>query len=208
VKGFVLAWAAATMVGEAVALVVTTALGASIAGGVGVPDSGGERATLYLAMVGAAAIEGAMVGAAQWMVARRRLADLSAAGWIGATSAGIIAGWVTGMVLSSIEPDAQPSSAVLLVLAAGHGALLGLLVGFPQMLALGAAGVVRTRRWLLASAVAWTAGMAVSGVGALLLPTGASDLASVLVTGAAGAVTGLVVGAVTGPVLFKLAGST
>lgn len=192
----------ATMVGEAAALVLTTAVSAWVSDAVGVPSSGAERAALYSTMIASGAVEGGAIGLGQWMVLRRRV-DVAPAAWIGMTAAGMVCGWTIGMILSGVEPDFAPGSGAMVAAAAGNGALLGLLVGGLQALVC-RDRVRRAAALVPANVVGWAAGMVVAERTASAIATEASDLAWVMGTAAGGAGVGLCVGLVVGATLAGL----
>jgi uncharacterized membrane protein YhaH (DUF805 family) len=196
-------------------------IGLGVAGIVGVQVFAGEPASLGQALVGVApavlagAFEGLVVGWAQWSVLRRRLPDLRARSWIGATVLGALVAWCLGMLpstLMSLTP--QPAAAapsgpsvfegpLVYPLAMGMGAVLGLILGLPQW------GVLRRWtprgwRWIAANSAAWALGMPIIFLVAGGLPPGLPVAVIIVLVLATLAAAGAVVGAVHGAVLVRM----
>ena len=160
------------------------------------------------AIVATGAIEGTIVGLAQWRVLRDHL-DISAQRWVTATIVGALAAWAAGVTPSLLADargaGAEPTVPVQLALAAALGLVAGPILGGPQALAL--RGLVdRPWRWVAANAVAWACALPLTFVAPALTPAGVGT--PVLVVGfAIGAfAAGAVAGAVHGVVLVSLVG--
>jgi hypothetical protein len=161
------------------------------------------------AVVASGAIEGTIVGLAQWRVLGDHL-DVSARRWVTATVIGALAAWVAGVTPSLLLADAggtgvEPTLAMQLGLAAALGLVAGPVLGGPQAVVL--RGLVdRPWRWVAANAVAWACALPVTFLAPALAPagTGAPVLAAAFAFGAFAA--GAVAGAVHGVVLVSLSG--
>lgn len=211
-RRWVLANGAAEFVGLTSTLVMTAGL---FSANDGLALGAALLAAFMVALAGAA-VEGVVVGFAQWRVLRRELPALRWRPWVRATAIGALVAWMLGMMpstffqamASSAETTASSASfdpplALQLALAVVMGAVLGPVLGVPQWLAL-RGHVPRAGRWVLANAVAWAAGMpmiflATSLIGAdwTALQIGATVAAGCLAAG-------LVVGAVHGLWLVRM----
>lgn len=159
------------------------------------------------------ALEGVIVGLAQWSVLRRAIAGVSRRTWVAATVIGAVIAWLCSsipMTMASLSADnaspamQEPSQAVVLLMASGLGLVAGLVLSAAQWAAL-RGHVGRAWRWLPANALAWAAGMPLIFAGIDLAQKGGSALAGVLVMGATIAIAGAVVGAVHGIALVAFA---
>lgn len=161
------------------------------------------------AVVASGAIEGTVVGLAQWRVLRDRV-DLSARRWVTATVVGALAAWAAGVTPSVLLSEAggtgtEPTLPVQLALAAALGLVAGPVLAGPQALAL--RGLVdRPWRWVAANAAAWACALPVTFVAPALAPagTGAAGLGLGFAVGAFAA--GAIAGAVHGVMLVSLVG--
>ena len=160
------------------------------------------QALLFLLMVAAGGLEGVSVGWFQHRVLREVLPGVSKRAWILATAAGALAAWVVGAAVAmSLPAGADPSD--LWWLWAILGVALGAVLGGAQAVPL--RGHVREPgRWVVANALGWSVGLAVSfaGVGLASEAPTALAIALALLTGA---VTGVAPGVVTGHVLLRYA---
>lgn len=144
-------------------LVVVTAgeiAGFALPAVVGSLTSDRSAAVSYPALVAAGLVEGAVLGWAQWQVARRRLTTLSRR-WVWLTSVGAAAAYAIAMLaptfwewLSQLAVGAQ-----IAVFALG-GTLLLLSIGSAQWLEL-RRHVPRAWRWIAVTALAWCLALAV-----------------------------------------------
>ena len=188
-------WLVAHVLGESLGMGVMgllSALGALIVAG---DPQGGEQVALAVVMILAGAVEGAFLGAAQWLVLRRSVPALSAAPWIGRTAAGMSIGWAVGMSASAFEPAEPPGTATILGYAATLGALLGVAVGVAQW-SVWRRHVENSASWIGVNAVAWSAGMLISVVGTEAVPIADFYVIAPIVNFLSGAGTGFVVGAI------------
>lgn len=206
-------WIAANALAELIGLGAVALAGFLVSQRMGEPSTAAQAAGLVALFVALGAFEGAVVGVAQRRVLRARLPALK--GWVGATVAGAMAAWAIGMLPGTLiglnqsttdAPQAEPSLAVVLLLATGLGAVAGPLLAAFQWLSLRRSLSRRAGWWLPANAAAWALGMPLIFLGAQ-----ASDLTSdpFLLAAAVGLslfVAGAVVGAVHGRFLLWLLG--
>jgi hypothetical protein len=198
-------WVLANLVGEFIGLGVAGGLGAGVTLVLDNVTGTGTFIVLTIALVMAATVEGAIVGLAQWWVLGHYLPTLTRRVWLLATVLGAIVAWMTGMMLSTLGADfisARESTAALLF-GATLGPVVGALLGAAQWLAL-RHYVQRAGWWVLANALAWTAGMAV-----IFAATGivqeSTPVAVVAITWAvSGILAGMVVAAIHGLALVWL----
>jgi hypothetical protein len=135
-------WVAANAGGEALGLGATALVAAALFPAPG--DGNGLFAALAVAIVAIAAgtaIEGLIVGTAQWLVLRRPLPSITWPTWAGATAIGAGVAWTFGMLPSTLlsinqeagqAPDSEPSATITYALAFGMGLVLGPVLGFAQ----------------------------------------------------------------------------
>jgi hypothetical protein len=196
-------WVGANSAGELLGLGVTAlvAAGVSRAG-----DTG--RGLLVMAaaaaLVAAGAVEGGVVGYAQWRVLRRPLPAMPARSWIAATVLGAVVAWSVGLLPSTLmnasgqAGGGPPFGLTLqLLLAAAMGLVLGPVLGIPQWRIL-RRFMRHAGWWVAANAVAWAAGMPVIFLVAGAMPANVSAAVIVGAVVAACAGAGAVVGAVHG----------
>lgn len=197
------------------ALSETVGLGTTFLVAVGVAGAGDSGRPLLIvaaaaAMVAAGAVEGTVVGYAQWRVLRGRLATLRLRPWIVATIIGALVSWTLGMVPSTlasmgVAADGGPpfNDAVQYLLAALMGLVLGPVLGIPQWRVL-RRFVPHAGRWVTANAVAWAAGMPLIFLVAGAMPADVSVWVIVAAVLGACAAAGAVVGAVHGTWLVRM----
>jgi hypothetical protein len=186
-------WVLANLVGEFVGLGIAGGLGAGVTPVLDNVTGIGTLIVMTTALVMAATVEGAIVGLAQWWVLRPYLPDLSSRVWVQATILGAIGAWVLGMTLGTLAGDfiGLGESTAALLFGAALGPVVGALLGGAQWLAL-RHHVPRAGWWVLANALAWTAGMAV-----IFAATGiAQESTPVAVVAIAWAVSGVLAGVV------------
>ncbi len=180
------------MLGEAAAVLVVTLLGVLVSR---VVPEGSIVHPLSLPLMGA--IEGAIVGLAQARALRPLGVD--ARRFVLATTLAFAIAWVGGAALSALEPDVPPSFGLLLVAAGLAGTVVGALAGLAQSVASSRDPEARFR-WVLASAAGWGAGMVASAVVSDAI-WGAFSIGVLAMETGKGALVGVIVAAVTGPVL-------
>lgn len=206
-------WIAANATGELVGLGTTFAVGFAGTGLLAkVPPAAGALASMAM-MTSAGAIEGGVVGLAQWLVLARRFPGVARRAWVLATLAGAVVAWFLGslpstaMSLASGQASGpEPAASLVLGMAAAMGALAGLVLAFPQWLVL-RHSTQHAWLWLPANAGAWLVGMPVI-FAAVDIALRAPTIAGAVVTLALALfLTGGVVGSIHGAVLVRLRAS-
>lgn len=160
-------WTAANGLGELLGLGSTFALTALVFTRM---DFGAGPAAIlfgFALAVASGALEAALVGAAQWWAMAPWFPRLSLKEWWLGTFAGALAAYMLGYLPSTLmdfaaagssEPVVEPPQALVLLLAAGLGAVAGAVLSFAQWLVLRkqvrGAGI-----WIPANMLAWAAGM-------------------------------------------------
>jgi hypothetical protein len=171
--------------------------------------------------VASGAIEATLVGLAQWWVMRPWFPMIRRFAWWRATLVGALLGYGLGYLPSTLMsmgeaagqvPQAEPPQWITLLLAAGLGAVTGAVLSFAQWLVL-RGKVSRAGSWIPANMLAWACGMPVIFWGMDLAfkqgvsgSAGARYISPLPVVGAAILVAGLVVGAIHGQFLVRMAG--
>lgn len=197
-------WIAANAVGELLGLGVAVAITVGVARAHALPPAA-EILVVTAAFLVIGVYEGAIVGAAQWLVLRRVLPSVGAKQWVVATVVGAVIAWMLGRIPNALADwngvgTAEPGMPMILFFGAAMGAALGLILGGAQWLVL-RDHVRRAGIWVGANALAWAIGMPL-----ILLAAGIpSNHTSVLTIGALAMVAvsaaGAVVGAVEGAFL-------
>jgi hypothetical protein len=167
----------------------------------------------FVVAVASGAVEATFVGLAQWWAMRPRFSSIGRFEWWRATFIGALVAYVMGYLPSTIMsmgeasgssgPAVEPAQWIVLLLAAGMGAVGGAVLSFAQWLVLRkkvhSAGI-----WIPANMLAWTFGMPIIFWGidqAFKLP---AVWQSVLLMAVTLFVTGAVVGGVHGLFLISL----
>lgn len=203
-------WIIANAIGELLGLGATFAIGAGFFSAVSEEQSALLSAGV---MTTAGAIEGAIVGWAQWFVLRRAIVGITRRAWMMATVIGAVIAWFLGSLpalLSSLSSGdtsraiEEPPQGVVLLLAVGLGLVAGLILSAAQWMVL-RRYVAKAWWWLPANAIAWAAGMPILFAGIDLAQTQESIVEQVIVMAVCIAVTGAVVGAIHGVILIALA---
>lgn len=209
---FWLAWIAANSVGEMIGLGATFALGVGPFSGL--TEGSGVAPALLSAglMTATGALEGFVVGLAQWLVLRRVMEGVGRRSWIVATVLGAVAAWLCASVpmammslsaSSASAPADEPPQALILLFSGGLGLVAGLILSAAQWRVL-RRHVARAWRWLPANGLAWAAGMPLIFAAVDLAQRAGSVPGAVLVMAAGIALAGAVVGAIHGAVLLSL----
>lgn len=207
------AWVVANLMAEALGLGATLLIGVLVFGGL--ESRLGAIAVAVLAVLLGAFCEGNIVGSLQWLVLRRPIPALPWRQWAIATVAGAGVAWALGMIPSVImslaldqsSPSGQGfamSEGMVLLLAAGMGMALGLILGAAQWVVL-RRHVPHAGWWVLANAGAWAVGMALVFVGTSFIPE-RGGMTPGAITGlvACVALAGTAVGVIHGLVLIWL----
>jgi hypothetical protein len=212
---FWLRWVMANALGEAVGLSAVLLVGFGVLSPLLAGLTGAWPALLSLvAGVLLGICEGVVVGAAQGAVLRLRVPGLALRTWILATVAGAMVAWGLGMLPSTLmsadagggEAAAEMPAALTYVMAAGMGAVAGVILAVAQWLGLRSlrSQVRRAGLWLPANALAWACGMPLVFLGMGAIPAGAGLLQALPIVIAATAAAGAVVGAIHGLVLVRV----
>jgi hypothetical protein len=209
-----LRWVAANAVGEMVGLGLTFTAGIGLF--LGIEPQNLIQVFLFAGLATATGvIEGFVIGLAQWLVLRRVKPGITRRAWITATLAGALMAWFLGSLPSSLAGQQaqttstgnagleEPAFALLLVMAAGMGLALGLVLAFPQWLVL-RKHTQRAIWWLPANSVAWAAGMPIVFAAVGWAYDAGSLWKGVLVMAVSLWATGVVVGAIHGIALVWL----
>jgi hypothetical protein len=204
-KGFLLKWTFACGFGEFFGIGIAAGIGFSFFLVAGEPDTITKKILTLARAVCAGIIEGLVTGSLQWIVLKGRFEEVRARSWLFYTALGAAVAWIIGMTYptffvgqasSSSAAMVEPSTVMLVLLAAASGIVLGALFGFFQWLVL-RRNVLKASWWILANAVAWMVGMVFIYLGASL-PTADTAMATVALIGAvSGLLAGMSVGAIT-----------
>ncbi len=206
-------WILANSLGELLGLGSTFVAGVVLFGGLA--ESPGIAAILLsaAAMTATGALEGFIVGAAQWSVLRDAFPGIGRRSWIVATIVGAVVAWFFGSTTmafaglsqssASAAPE-EPPQGIILLMAAGMGLVAGLILSAAQWRVLRRLAR-KAGWWLPANAMAWFAGMPLIFGGVDLAQRAVSPVGAILVMGAAIAFAGAMVGAIHGVALVRLA---
>ena len=207
-----LQWTFANVAGEVLGLGLAAAVATAMVLTIGEPETGLVALTMAGVMIAAGALEGVIVGFAQWFVLRRRLYRMGRREWVTATAIGAFLAWAIGMGPSTLmalnqnagsSPPPEISDAVKYALASVMGVALGTILGAPQWRAL-RRHTSGASLWVWANAAAWAVGMPVVFIGAGTSPVGASALSIALKVVMTIAAAGASVGAINGVALLWL----
>jgi hypothetical protein len=209
-----LRWVLANALSELLGLGLTfAAIGLAFSGLEDQPGIGGVLASFAVA-VASGAIEATLVGLAQWWAMRPWFPAIARAQWWRATLIGALVAYGLGYLPSTLmslgeqpaeAPPVEPPQAMVLLLAAGLGALAGTVLSFAQWLAL-RRRVPRAGLWIPANMLAWAAGMPIIFWAMDVVFQQPSLLQGFPLLAGALLLTGAVVGAIHGAFLVKLAG--
>lgn len=180
-------------------------------------DGQGTLASILLSFVFAVlsgAVEATVVGLAQWWAMNPWFPMVSRFGWWRGTLIGALVAYVLGYLPSTLmslgeaaspsAPVEEPAQWIVLLLAAGMGAVGGAVLSFAQWLEL-RGKVERAGIWIPANMLAWTFGMPVIFWGVDMAFRMDAVWESVFVMAGSLLVAGGIVGAVHGAFLVKLA---
>jgi hypothetical protein len=167
----------------------------------------------FLVAVVSGAVEATFVGLAQWWAMRPRFPFIGRFEWWGATLIGAMIAYVLGYLPSTImsltaetgssATTAEPAQWIVLLLAAGMGAVGGAVLSFAQWLVL-RRKVERAGMWIPANMLAWTFGMPLIFWGIDMAFKMPELWQSVLLMAGTLFVTGAVVGGIHGLFLIRL----
>lgn len=207
-------WVVACLLAEAIGM---TASAAAARGANALVEGDLPRGVLlgFLLVVGGGLVEGTALGVLQARALADRLGRTGRRAWILVTLLLAGLGWAAGSAPSTLAGDdpgaVEPPLAAVLLGAAGIGLVMGALLGGAQAWVLARHAVrpaAHPGRWVLGSALGWTAAMAVIFGGAT---TAGADWAWPAVAGygtLTGALAGLLLGLVTLPFLSRLDAET
>jgi hypothetical protein len=209
-----LRWLGANAFGELLGLGMTFAVVAWVFSGM--DDRAGTVAVLASFLVAAAsgALEATLVGLAQWWAMHPWFPAISRRAWWLATLVGALAAYVLGYLPSTLmslgegasqSQAAEPPQWIVLLLAAGLGAVAGAVLSFAQWLAM-RKKVPRAGWWVPANMLAWLVGMPIIFWGIDAAQKGQPLAQTVLLLAGCLLGMGSVVGAIHGAFLVWLAG--
>jgi hypothetical protein len=206
-------WVLANSLGELVGLGLTFAIGLGLFSGLSEAPGLGAALLSAALMTLTGALEGAIVGTAQWLVLKKAFITLSRSTWVWATIIGAVLAWGAGsipMTLASTSADStvaaspEPPQSLILAMASGVGLVAGAVLSAAQAVVL-RKHVLRAWRWLPANAIAWAVGMPLIFAAIDLAQRVSRMWASVLVLAGAIALVGALVGAIHGLVVVSFA---
>jgi hypothetical protein len=164
-----LRWVAANALGEMFGLGLTFAVGAVVISSLGNQQGVVVILLTFVVAVASGVIEATLVGLAQWWAMHPWFPMIKRISWWQATLIGALMAYVLGYLPSTLmslgeqasqtqSPPAEPAHWLVLLLAAGLGAVGGIVLAFPQWLAL-RHEVRGASIWLPANMLAWLVGM-------------------------------------------------
>lgn len=163
-------WTLANALSEMAGLGLTFVITALFFSGMGEATTIAGILLSFVVAVASGAVEATFVGLAQWWAMRPRFPSIGRFEWWRATFIGALVAYVLGYLPSTImslseetgssAPAAEPAQWVVLLLAAGMGAVGGAVLSFAQWLVL-RGKVQRAGTWIPANMLAWTFGMPV-----------------------------------------------
>jgi hypothetical protein len=164
-----LRWVAANALGEMFGLGLTFAIGAVVISSLGDQQSILVILLTFLVAVASGAIEATLVGLAQWWAMHPWFPTIYRTSWWLATLIGALVAYVLGYLPSTLmglgeqasqtqTPAAEPAQWLVLLLAAGLGAVGGAVLAFAQWLSL-RRKVRGASIWIPANMLAWLVGM-------------------------------------------------
>jgi hypothetical protein len=208
-----LRWVGANALGELLGLGMTFAVVALAFSRLPNQQSAGFVLVSFLVAVASGAIEATLVGLAQWWAMHPWFPTITRRAWWLATLVGALVAYVFGYLPSTLmsmgeqasqTPMAEPPQLVILLFAAGLGAVGGAVLSFAQWLAM-RRKVERAGWWIPANMLAWLAGMPIIFWGIDATQKGQPLLQAVLLLAGVLFLTGAVVGAIHGAFLARLA---
>jgi hypothetical protein len=210
-----LRWVAANGLGEMLGLGLTFAVGASIISNLGDQQNVTAILVAFLVAVASGAIEATIVGLAQWWAMYPWFPMISCRAWWFSTLVGALLAYVMGYMPSTLmslgeqttqsqAAVAEPAQWIVLLLAAGLGAVGGAVLSFAQWLTM-RKKVARASLWIPANMLAWMVGMPIIFWGIDTAQGLSSMFNMILFIAVVLLLTGLVVGAIHGAFLVSLA---
>jgi len=206
-----LRWVAANAVAELAGLGAVATVGFLLFQQLADPQTWQQAVLVASAFVALGAFEGLVVGVAQASVLRRLLPSVQ--GWVGATVVGAMVAWAVGMLPSTVmsvvgspasAPPPEPPLWLVLLFAAGLGAVAGPVLAAFQWRSLRRSLPSGAWVWLPANAAAWSLGMPLIFLGAQANELTPSPALMALIVALALLCAGAAVGAVHGWFLLRL----
>lgn len=209
-------WVIANALGELVGLGTVATVGFFVFQRVGEPTNITQALAFAAVFIFLGAFEGAVIGLTQRQVLRTLLPSVR--GWVLTTVVGAMLAWTVGMIPSTIASlmqqgaaatpaPSEPPLLLMLLFAAGLGAVAGPMLAAFQWLSLRKVLLGKAWLWLPANAAAWALGMPVIFLGAQANELTSSTAAIAGLLALSIFIAGAVVGAVHGHVLLGLAQS-
>jgi len=208
-------WVAANALGEMFGLGLTFAVGVGVISSLG--DQGNLAAILisFIMAVASGAIEATFVGLAQWWAMHPWFPVIHRSAWWSATLIGALVAYMLGYLPSTLislgegttqaqAPVAEPAQWIVLLLAAGLGVVGGALLSFAQWLTM-RKKVPLASLWIPANMLAWLVGMPVIFWGIDVAQKLDGLIWLILFMAGVLLLTGMVVGAIHGAFLVRLA---
>ena len=171
-------WVAANALSELLGLGLVAAIGGGLVWRFGEPHTVFLILLFALLMILLGAVEGLIIGLAQWLAVSPFFRSLSRRDWVKATIYGAVIAWGLGMIPSTffalqdsphVTPDPPVNDMLKYWLAAVMGLGLGAALGVPQWLVL-RRQLWRASWWVGANAIAWAIGMPIIFWGAGAVP--------------------------------------
>jgi hypothetical protein len=209
-----LRWVAANGLGEMFGLGLTFAVGVVVISSLGNQQSVSVILLTFVVAVASGAIEATLVGLAQWWAMHPWFPMIGRGAWWLATLIGALLAYVMGYLPSTLmslgeqasqtqTPGAEPDQWLVLLLAAGLGAIGGAVLSFPQWLTM-RHKIQGSSIWIPANMLAWMVGMPIIfwGIDVVQKMNGLFWL--ILMMAGVLLLTGSVVGAIHGVFLTRL----
>jgi hypothetical protein len=209
-----LRWVAANGLGEMFGLGLTFAVGVVVISSLGNQQSVSVILMTFVVAVASGAIEATLVGLAQWWAMHPWFPMLTRGAWWLATLIGALMAYVMGYLPSTLmslgeqasqtqTPVAEPDQWLVLLLAAGLGAMGGAVLSFAQWLTM-RHKIQGSSIWIPANMLAWMVGMPIIfwGIDVVQKMNGLFWL--ILMMAGVLMLTGSVVGAIHGVFLTRL----
>lgn len=153
-------------------------------------------------VVGAGAVEGAVLGWSQWRVLRLWQSSITSA-WVWRTALAAAAAWACGMAPNTLYDLGAPAWVSIAAGLAGAPVLL-LSIGVAQWSVL-RGFVPRAWRWVAANVLAWLIALPPTFIGPALVPADAPVALDLAVWGVSGIIMAVIVAAVTGRAMARFA---
>lgn len=212
-----LRWVAANGLGELFGLGLTFAVGLAIISSLGDQQNLTAILLAFLVAVASGAIEATIIGLAQWWAMHPWFPMISRRAWWLGTLVGALLAYVMGYMPSTLmslgeqtsqsqAPVAEPAQWIVLLLAAGLGAVGGAVLSFAQWLTM-RKKVARASLWIPANMLAWMVGMPIIFWGIDTAQRLSGLLWGILFMAGVLLLTGLVVGGIHGAFLVRLVNS-